>query len=105
RNRLGLDTLRDRIRLSDGREVLARAYPIAIDAKALNELAATEEAAKRASGIRHDLGDPRVMFLGVDRLDYTKGLLERIQAFGELIAEGKIHPDEAVMLQPAGASP
>ena len=72
RNRLGLETLRDRIRLSDGREVLARAYPIAIDAKALNELAASREAATRAAEIRHDLGDPRVMFLGVDRLDYTK---------------------------------
>jgi trehalose 6-phosphate synthase len=99
RNRLGLETLRDRIRLSDGREVLARAYPIAIDAKSLNELAATEEAAKRAAEIRHDLGDRRVMFLGVDRLDYTKGLLERMQAFGELIAEGRIDPDDAVLLQ------
>jgi trehalose 6-phosphate synthase len=99
RNRLGLETVRDRIRLSDGREVRARAYPIAIDAKGLNELAATEEAAKRAAEIRHDLGDPPVMFLGVDRLDYTKGLLERIQAFGELIAEGRIDPDDAVLLQ------
>jgi trehalose 6-phosphate synthase len=99
RNRVGLETLRDRIRLSDGREVLARAYPIAIDAKSLNELAATEEAARRAAEIRRDLGDPRVMFLGVDRLDYTKGLLERIQAFGELVAEGSIDPDDAVLLQ------
>src|SRR5215207_1990227 len=99
KNRLGLETVRDRIQLSDGREVRARAYPIAIDAKGLNELAATEEAAKRAAEIRHDLGDPPVMFLGVDRLDYTKGLLERIQAFGELIAEGRIDPDDAVLLQ------
>jgi trehalose 6-phosphate synthase len=99
RQRLGLETLRDRIRTPDGREVMARAYPIAIDAKSLNKLAATEEAAERAAQIRHDLGDPRVMFLGVDRLDYTKGILERIQAFGELVAEGRIDPDEAVMLQ------
>jgi trehalose 6-phosphate synthase len=99
RQRLGLETQRDRIRMPDGRDVLARAYPIAIDAKSLNELAATEEAAERAAQIRHDLGDPPVMFLGVDRLDYTKGILERIQAFGELIAEGRIDPDEAVLLQ------
>jgi trehalose 6-phosphate synthase len=99
RQRLGLDTLRDRIRTPDGREVMARAYPIAIDAKSLNKLAATEEVAERAAQIRHDLGDPRVMLLGVDRLDYTKGILERIQAFGELIAEERIDPDEAVMLQ------
>jgi trehalose 6-phosphate synthase len=99
RQRLGLETLRDRITTADGRDVLARAYPIAIDAKSLNELAATEQAAERATQIRHDLGDPQMMFLGVDRLDYTKGLLERIQAFGELIAEGRIDPDEAVFLQ------
>jgi trehalose 6-phosphate synthase len=99
RQRLGLETLRDHIRMPDGREVLARAYPIAIDAKSFNQLAATQEAAERAAQIRHDLGDPRVMFLGVDRLDYTKGILERIQAYGELIAEGRIDPDEAVLLQ------
>jgi trehalose 6-phosphate synthase len=40
-----------------------------------------------------------VIFLGVDRLDYTKGILERIQAFGELVAEGRIDTDDAVFLQ------
>jgi trehalose 6-phosphate synthase len=99
RQRLGLETLRDRITTADGRDVLARAYPIAIDAKSLNELAASEQAAERAIQIRHDLGDPRVMFMGVDRLDYTKGILERIQAFGELITEERIDPAEAVLLQ------
>jgi trehalose 6-phosphate synthase len=99
RQRLGLDTQRDLIRMPDGRDVLARAYPIAIDARSLNELAASEEAADRATEIRQELGDPNVLFLGVDRLDYTKGILERIQAFGELIAEGGIDPDEAVLLQ------
>ena len=99
RQRLGLDTQRDLIRMPDGRDVLARAYPIAIDARSLNELAASEEAADRATEIRQELGDPNVLFLGVDRLDYTKGISERIQAFGELIAEGGIDPDEAVFLQ------
>jgi trehalose 6-phosphate synthase len=99
RDRLGLDTLRDRIRTRDGREVLARAYPISIDAKGLHELAASDQAAERAAEIRHDLGDPRVLFLGVDRLDYTKGIPERIQAFGELMAEGRLDPDEVVLLQ------
>lgn len=99
RQRLGLDTQRDLIRMPDGRDVLARAYPIAIDARSLNELAASEEAADRATEIRQELGDPSVLFLGVDRLDYTKGISERIQAFGELIAEGGIDPDEAVFLQ------
>ena len=68
---------------------MARAYPIAIDAKGLNQLAGHPEAAERAAEIRSDLGDPRTIFLGVDRLDYTKGLLERIRAFGELIDRGQ----------------
>jgi trehalose 6-phosphate synthase len=99
RQRLGLETQRDLIRMPDGRDVLARAYPIAIDAKGFNQLAATQEAVERAAQIRHDLGDPRVIFLGVDRLDYTKGILERIQAFGELVSEGRIDTDDAVFLQ------
>ena len=99
RDRLGLETLRDRIRTRDGREVLARAYPISIDAKGFHELAASNRAAERAAEIRNDLGDPRVLFLGVDRLDYTKGIPERIQAFGELMAEGRIDPDDVVFLQ------
>jgi trehalose 6-phosphate synthase len=99
RQRLELETRRDRIRLANGREVVARAYPIAIDAKGLNKLAGTTQAAERAAEIRHDLGDPKIILLGVDRLDYTKGLLERIRAFGELIEEGRIDVDDAVLLQ------
>ncbi len=99
RQRLHLETRRDRIHHPDGRQVLARSYPIAIDAKAFHELSATPEAADRAAEIRRDLGDPNFIFLGVDRLDYTKGLLERIQAFGELIAEGEISPENAVLVQ------
>ena len=99
RQRLQLETKRDRITTADGRKVLARPYPIAIDAKGLNKLAGTQEAAERAAEIRRDLGDPKLLLLGVDRLDYTKGLLERIQAFGELIDEGRIDVEETVLVQ------
>ena len=101
RRRLGLDTKKDRINHARRPRVLARSYPIAIDAKGLNELAGTPETAARAAEIRSDLGNPRQVLLGVDRLDYTKGLLERIRAFGELLAEGKIDDDE-IRPGPAG---
>ena len=99
RNRLRLETKRDQITTADGRTVMAQAYPIAIDASSFHDLAASPEAAERAAEIRNDLGDPKTIFLGVDRLDYTKGLLVRIRAFGELIDEGKIDPDDAVFVQ------
>jgi trehalose 6-phosphate synthase len=104
RQRLHLETRRDRITMPDGREVLARAYPISIDTEGLQELAASAPIAARAEQIRHDLDDPEVLFLGVDRLDYTKGLPERIQAFGELVSDGVIDADRAVLVQVATPS-
>ncbi len=104
RQRLHLETRRDRIRTPDGREVLARAYPISIDSASLHELADRPDIVERAEEIRHDLADPEVLFLGVDRLDYTKGMPERIQAFGELVADGAIDADQAVLVQVATPS-
>ncbi len=104
RARLRLETRRDEIRTFDGRTVVARSYPIAIDAKELNALAASEPIATRAAEIRHDLGDPEVLFLGVDRLDYTKGLLARMQAFGELIGDGTLDVETVAFVQVATPS-
>ena len=36
------------------------------------------------------LGNPRKIFLGIDRLDYTKGIYARLRAFAELIADGHV---------------
>jgi trehalose 6-phosphate synthase len=104
RQRLHLETRREHVHAADGRTVMARAYPISIAAASLHELASSDATAARAAEIRADLGEPKTLFLGVDRLDYTKGLLERIQAFGELVAEGRIDPDEAALVQVATPS-
>jgi trehalose 6-phosphate synthase len=104
RQRFSYETRRDRIRTPDGRTVIARAYPIAIDSRGMHELAMADATAERAREIRADLGDPKTIFLGVDRLDYTKGLPERIRAFGELVADGTVDPGDAVFLQVATPS-
>ena len=104
RQRLSFETRRDRIHTPDGRTIRAAAYPISIDAKELHKLAMSEETRARAEQIRRDLGNPKTIFLGVDRLDYTKGLPERIRAFGELVTEGAIDPADAVLLQVATPS-
>jgi trehalose 6-phosphate synthase len=68
RQRFSYETRRDRIRTPDGRTVIARAYPIAIDSRSMHELAMADATAERAREIRADLGDPKTIFLGVDRL-------------------------------------
>ena len=65
----------------------AGAFPISIDSAELDELAAAPEVLERAQQLRSDLGDPHKIILGVDRLDYTKGIDVRLRAFGELLAE------------------
>jgi trehalose 6-phosphate synthase len=104
RQRLGCKTHRDRITLANGRRVLARSYPISIDTKGLEELARTREVAARAEQIREELGGPRFVFLGVDRLDYTKGIRQRLRAFGELIIDGDTTVEDSVFVQVASPS-
>jgi trehalose 6-phosphate synthase len=104
RLRLGHKTHRDKITLDDGREVRARAYPISLDFDGLETLANTEGVLARAAEIRADLGEPRHMLLGVDRLDYTKGIRQRLRAFGELLVDGRVSVDNATFVQVASPS-
>ena len=52
------------------RSVIARAFPISIDVAGFEALARSPEVQARAAQIRHDLGNPKTIMLGVDRLDF-----------------------------------
>jgi trehalose 6-phosphate synthase len=88
----------------DGRPVKAGAYPISIDVAEMEKMAADPSVQARAKQIRAELGDPKTIILGVDRLDYTKGIELRLKAFRELLSEGKLTVPEAVMVQVATPS-
>jgi trehalose 6-phosphate synthase len=90
--------------LPDGRRVRAAAYPISIDVDGMEELSRRPETAQRAKELRAEVGDPAKVLLGVDRLDYTKGIRQRLRAFGELVGESKIDVTEAVFVQVATPS-
>ena len=104
RQRVGHKTHRDLVYLPDGRTVEAAAFPISIDYDGLAELSRSEAVEARAKEIREQLGNPRHLLLGVDRLDYTKGIYKRLRAFGELLEEGTLDVEEAVFLQVATPS-
>ena len=42
--------------------------------------------------------------LGVDRLDYTKGIRHRLKAFGELLEDGRLSVEDATLVQVASPS-
>ena len=104
RLRVGHKTHRDMVYLPDGRIVQAGSFPISIDTAGLEELARSTSVQDRAAEIREELGNPQKVLLGVDRLDYTKGIFSRLRAFGELVDEGKVSLEDAVFVQVATPS-
>lgn len=67
-----------------GREIQLGAFPIGIDCAAFESGAEDGSVARRARFIRDQFPGQRLV-LGVDRLDYTKGLLEKLRAFRETL--------------------
>ncbi|MDN3444407.1 trehalose-6-phosphate synthase [Microbacterium sp. APC 3901] len=86
------------------RTAVARAFPISIDTAPYLELAARPEVRARAAEIRASLGNPKKILLGVDRLDYTKGIRHRIKAYGELLEDGLLSVDDVTFVQVASPS-
>lgn len=86
------------------RTVRAGAFPISIDTAQISALAATPEVQERAKQIRRDLGNPKTVLLGVDRLDYTKGIRHRLKAFSELLEEGRLNVGDVTLIQVASPS-
>jgi trehalose 6-phosphate synthase len=76
-------------------------FPISIDVEELEELAAGRATRRVYSLNRTRLGEPEVILLGVDRLDYTKGIGLRLQAYGSLLEDGSLDPERVVMVQVA----
>jgi trehalose 6-phosphate synthase len=74
-------------------------FPISIDVAEVEEIAAGRATRQRTSQIRARLGDPEVIMLGVDRLDYTKGIGLRLKAFAKLLEDGRLDPTRHVMVQ------
>lgn len=101
---LGYTTRSSRVVLPGGREVLSQAFPISIDVASYRELAQDPEVRARAEEIRASLGNPKYVLLGVDRLDYTKGIRHRLKAFGELLAEGRLSVEDSTLVTVASPS-
>jgi trehalose 6-phosphate synthase len=104
RRRLGFETKSSLITLSDGRRINVKAFPISIDTTPYRELAQRPDIKARAVEIREGLGNPKHILLGVDRLDYTKGIRHRIKAYGELLDQGRVSVEDATFIQVASPS-
>jgi len=83
------------------RHVRVGAFPISIDAAHFESLAADETVQRRAREFHEQLGRGRKIVLGVDRMDYTKGIDVRLKAFAELLRNGRASIKDSVFVQVA----
>lgn len=81
-----------------GRTVLPKAFPIGIDAKNFAALSAAPEAQDNYQRMIESKAG-RKMLLGVDRLDYSKGIDERMLAYERLLNENPELKREIFLLQ------
>ncbi|MBC7170402.1 bifunctional alpha,alpha-trehalose-phosphate synthase (UDP-forming)/trehalose-phosphatase [Candidatus Bipolaricaulota bacterium] len=68
------------------RPVRAEAFPMGIDYDRFRRAAEAPAVRREVGRIRRHVGDRKVI-LSVDRLDYTKGVLERLEAFDLFLTE------------------
>ena len=80
----GIEADIDRVRVGQ-REVRLGVFPMGVDAAQFAELARRPEVVAETAAIRDEAGNRRIV-LGVDRLDYTKGIPRRLEAVERMLA-------------------
>lgn len=88
---------------SASRVVRADVFPIGIDSEQFARLAATPEAIRQGHRLQVSARNCGVM-LSVDRLDYTKGVPERLQALGYLFDNYPTRRRQIIVVQVASPS-
>jgi trehalose 6-phosphate synthase len=89
---------RSRLRVG-GREIEIGVFPITVDTNKIRTTATSAATERRAKELRLQLGRPETVLLGVDRLDYSKGIDQRLLALQLLLRSGDLDPARCVMVQ------
>lgn len=87
-----------------GRIARIGVFPISIDSNQVHTQSTSPESVAATAQLRAQLGSPRLLLTGVDRMDYTKGILHRLLAVEALLDEGKLDAEDIVMVQVATPS-
>lgn len=86
-----------------GCKTLTGVFPISIDTAKVSELAEMVDGKSRKPDLKDGAPQPR-MIIGVDRLDYTKGLLERLEAYQHFLNSHTEYQRNVVFVQIAPPS-
>jgi trehalose 6-phosphate synthase len=86
-----------------GRIVRAQVFPIGIDVGTVAAQAADADGTRHMGCLRQSVGN-RALLIGVDRLDYSKGLTARFRAYSHLLETHRETRGQTVLIQIAPPS-
>ena len=83
-----------------GRKTAVRPFPISVDFEALAQFAQSQEVAAQEKELRARLNlDDKIVGVGFDRLDYTKGIPDRLRAVGRFFEKYPGYKEKVVFIQ------
>lgn len=85
------------------RTVKVSSFPISIDFEYFSEAAHSEEVMKERESIRKRVGDRRII-MSIDRMDYTKGIPQRIRAYGRFLEKYPQYKEKVTLINVASPS-
>ena len=88
-SRLSGAKVSDNVITTKDRQIVVESFPMGIDADKFGQLLTEPEVVAHISSLRETMEDRKVI-LTIDRLDYSKGILQRLQAYELLLKE---HPE------------
>lgn len=74
-------------------------FAISLDPADYLRAGASPEVRAHAQRLRAELSDPRHLIVSVDRIDYTKGIIERMRAFRDLLRDNPQFVGQVSLLQ------
>ena len=96
---LDVEVTRNTVQIGN-RIVAVKAFPIGVDFDRIQQIARDPAIEAEMARLRHELGlDTPIVGIGVDRLDYTKGVLERLDALERLLGQRPELRDQMTFVQ------
>lgn len=95
--------LQGRMRMPSGRQFCAGAFPISIDTQGIADAASRSASIREVIQLRQSL-ERRALVIGVDRLDYSKGLPQRFKGYARLLERSPQWRERVTFLQIAPPS-
>ncbi|TMI37511.1 bifunctional alpha,alpha-trehalose-phosphate synthase (UDP-forming)/trehalose-phosphatase [Candidatus Bathyarchaeota archaeon] len=86
---LGIDNNFGQLLIDGERAVRVDTFPMSVDYRQIRDMVKSEGVQREAEGLRATLGNIKTV-LSLDRLDYTKGIKHRLEAYSAFLAK---HPE------------